>query len=89
MVVNETYSAKALAASGAILGTNGGVLGGFFCTTAGTLQLNEGIAGAGALVVASFAVAVGVFYTLPFNFPPGVACYATLAGGAAGTFAVN
>lgn len=85
MMVNEIFSPLKATASGAIIPATGGYLGGFFCTTAGTLQLDSGIA-AGTNVVASFAVAVGVYYPLPFSFPAG--CYATLGGGAAGTFGV-
>jgi hypothetical protein len=68
--------------------SDGGALGGFFCTTAGTLSITENDSG-GATVVASFAVAVGVFYTLPFTAPVGVRLFANLGGGAAGTFAGN
>lgn len=84
-IVRETGSAKLMTASGAIVPATGGATCGFLCTTAGTIQLDSGIA-AGVNVVPSFAVVVGTWYPLPFAWPTG--CYATLGGGAQGTFGV-
>lgn len=85
MIVNESYTPKAMTASGVVIPTTyGGALGGFFCTVAGTLALTETVGG--ATIVEAFAVAVGTFYTLPFASPPGVGITATLGGGAHGTF---
>lgn len=86
--VQEVFGYKQMAVSGVLLSTAGGRLGGFLCTTAGTVKISEGIAGAGATVVDTTAVAAGTFLPMPFGFPPGTAVYATLAGGATGTFAV-
>lgn len=88
VITNENYSYKRMAASGVVINTAaGGALGGFFCTVAGTLQLTETVGG--AVIIDTFAVAVGIFYTLPFLIPPGVGLTATLAGGAVVTAAYN
>lgn len=87
-MVMESYSPKALAASGPILGALGGNIGGFLCTTSGTVKLDLSIDGTGTVIVAAFAVTAGVFYPMPFSVGNS-AVYATLGGGAAGTFAVN
>lgn len=88
-VVNESYSPWPLAASGLVVGAEGGQIGGFLCTTSGTVRLSYGSAGAGAEFVAEVAVTAGVFLPMPFSIPPGSYAYATLGGGAEGTFAVN
>jgi hypothetical protein len=85
-VVQETFSYKPLTASGVLLGSSGGALGGFLCTVAGTVKITEGQSGAGATIVDTLAVTAGTFYPMPFATPTGA--YATLAGGAQGTFAV-
>lgn len=84
--VNESYAPRPLAASGLVIGANGGALGGFLCTTTGTVRLSYGSDGSGAAIVETFDVTEGVFYPMPFAFPPGVYVYATLVA-AAGTFA--
>lgn len=89
MHVEETYSPLPLAASGIVLGIGGGDIGGFLCTTAGTVKLNLGLAGADATIVDTCAVTAGQFVPMPFAIPAGTAVYATLGGGAKGTFAVN
>lgn len=86
--VQESYRPLPLAASGLVLGQQGGALGGFLCTTTGTLKLSYGNDGSGETIVDTVAVTGGVFLPTPFIFPPGVTVYATLAGGAKGTFAV-
>jgi hypothetical protein len=83
-MVREVYTPVPLAASG-VVKSGACSLGGFFCTTAGTLTLRDGLTGAAPVVVATFAVAVG-FYALPFGFGTGI--WADLAGGAIGTFGV-
>lgn len=89
MDVQEVFSPKPLAASAAIIGLDGGSIGGFLCTTSGTVSLNLGIDGSGTLIVDAVPVTAGVFLPMPFTIPPGVGMYATLAGGAEGTFAIN
>lgn len=81
--VTETFTPVRLAASGAVR-TTAVTLGGFLCTTAGTLQLRNGPTGSDTVIVSSMPVAAGVFYPLPFKFPLGL--YADLGGGAVGTF---
>lgn len=83
--VQEVYGAEPFAANtaGTLFGTNGGNMGGFLCTVSGTLTLVSG----GVTVVNAVPVTAGVFLPLPFTFAIGVTF--TLAGGAAGTFAVN
>ena len=87
MIVNESYPYRPFAANAAgAVTSNGGALGGFACVTAGTLTLTENTGG-GTVVLATMAVSAGIFYTLPFQCAPGTFLYATLAGGAVGTFA--
>ena len=85
-IVQEFYTAVPLAASGVVAGAPA-QLGGFFCTTAGSLQLRNGITVAGNILVATFACNVGQYYPLPFNFPAGL--YAEITGGCVGTFGVS
>lgn len=87
MVVQESFNAKPMTVSGLLLAA-GGALGGFVCTVAGTIKLSEGIAGAGPTIVDTCAVTAGTFLPLPFTFAPDKQVYATLAGGAQGTFAL-
>lgn len=75
-------------ADGLIIGSQGGALGGFLCTASGTVTLSYGQSGGGAAIVNQVPVSAGVFLPMPFEIPPGVFLFATLAGGAAGTFAV-
>lgn len=89
MIVQEQYGALALAASGIILPASGGELGGFLCTTTGTVKLSYGADGSGATIVDTVAVTAGVFLPMPFSFGAGQPVYATLAAGAKGTFAAN
>lgn len=86
MIVNEIFNPLRLTASGPICNANG-ELGGFFCTTAGTLQITAGVTAGGADIVSSFNVTAGTYYPLPFKTPTGA--YAVLGGGAAGTFAIG
>lgn len=87
--VQESYTPKPMTVSGVLLGEQGGALGGFLCTTAGTLKLSYGALGASTTIVDTFDVAEGVFYPMPFMFPvASEPVYATLTG-AAGTFALN
>ncbi len=85
MNVREIWSPKLMTASGPIVAENGS-LGGFFCTTGGTLQVTKGIAAGGADIVAVFDVTEGSYYPLPFICNTGA--YAVLTN-AAGTFAVG
>lgn len=81
--VKDLGQYKRLAASGAVAPVNGTLLR-FICTTAGTLQLTEGIVAGGADIVSSFAVAAGSIYAFNLRCPLGA--WAVLAGGAIGTF---
>lgn len=85
--VQESYIPLPITASGVIV-SGPGATGGFLCTTAGTLKLSYGADGSGATIVDTFSVAAGQFTPLPFSYPPNTIVYATLAGGAKGTFAV-
>lgn len=85
--VQESFGAKLMAASGVVMGTQGGALGGFLCSASGNLKLTQTDA-AGATIVDTTPVTAGVFLPLPFAIPPGFAVYATLSNGATGTFAV-
>jgi hypothetical protein len=86
MEVRESYAAKAMTADGAIL-SRAGQLGGFLCTHDGSIKLTTAAAGAGTVILDTFAVLAGTFYPLPFAFDSAV--YVTFGAGAAGTFAVG
>jgi hypothetical protein len=83
MNVREIYTPKRMTANGMIVPI-GGQIGGFFCTTAGTLQITVGEASGGADMISSFSVAAGTMY--PFNLYCETGAYAVLGGGAVGTF---
>ena len=80
----ETYNPVPMSASGPVsaMAVN---LGGFLCSTSGTLQLRHTNVG-GAIAVASFPVTAGVWHAIPLAFGSGA--YAELGGGATGTFGV-
>ena len=59
-----------------------GALGGFFCTSAGTVKLYDGTDNTGTVIVDEFTVAPSVFYPLPFAFAVGL----YYEGDAIGTF---
>lgn len=86
MLVQETFGAKPMTASGAVFGASGGVLGGFICTISGSLKLTVGTDGLGATIVDTLPVTAGAFTPLPFTFSGAV--YAALTGGAQGSFAI-
>lgn len=91
MKVEESYGYVQFAADadGLVIGlTNGGSIGGFLCQTSGTIKLNKDTSG-GATIVDTLAVTAGIFYPIPLAVPPAMGVYATLAGGAAGTFFCN
>lgn len=85
MVVQESFSPKAMTASGAVLGASGGTLGGFLATVTGTIKLTY-TDGAGQTILDTCPVTAGVFLPIPAVFSAGQAVYATLGGGAQGTF---
>lgn len=85
MKVREVWSPLKLAASGTCCPV-GGSLGGFLCTTAGTLAISEGVDSGGNEIVEAFDVAEGSYYPLPFKMDRGG--YATLSS-AKGTFAMS
>ena len=58
-------------------------LGGFLCTTAGTLQVRDGIDNTGRIVIPSVAVTAGQYINFPANLHDG--CYVECGGGAAVT----
>ena len=82
--VREIWSPKLMTASGCVVQENG-ALGGFFCTTGGTVQITRGVIAGGADMVPSFTAVAGTYYPLPFICNTGA--YAVL--GASGTFAVG
>jgi hypothetical protein len=86
MNVREVFTHKRMTASGAIF-SGIGALGGFLCTTAGTLVIKEGTDGTGSEVVSSLTLTAGQWVPLPFAFAGGA--HATLGGGCIGTFAVG
>lgn len=63
----------------------GGILGGFLCTTDGTLEITVGEVSGGADIVSAFSVTAGSYYPMPFYCQDGA--YAVLTT-ATGTFAV-
>lgn len=79
----EYYTPKRMAASGMLVPA-GSAVGGFLCTTAGTLQITAGEVSGGADIVSSFAVTAGTYYALKMYMETGA--YAVLGGGAIGTF---
>lgn len=85
--VHEVYNPKIANASTALLGSSGGVIGGFLCTVSGTLSLDYSTDGTGSKFVDTLPVTAGTFYPLPFAVQ-GAPVYATLGGGAKGTFAL-
>lgn len=88
--VEESYGYQVFAANatGAITHGSEGALGGFLCSTSGTLTLTETVGG--ATVVASMPVTAGIFHSMPFLVPRAAASFTVvLGGGASGTFAVN
>lgn len=85
MRVQEVGDHKRMAASGTIV-SSGGIVLGFLCTTAGTLQITEGIAAGGSDIVSSLTLAAGAFIPLGFACPNGA--YAVLGGGCVGTFII-
>lgn len=86
MLVQEGYTPVRLAASGPIF-AGPGVVSHFFCTTPGTLEIEDGSDGLGAVAVSPFSVELGKCY--PFNFAFSNGAYANLTGGAIGTFGVG
>lgn len=88
--VQESYGPRPMAANaaGVIVGSNGGAIGGFLCVVSGTVTLNFGSDNTGTTFVDAVPVTAGVFLPMPFEIPPGSYAYATLAGGAKGTFAI-
>lgn len=83
MKVQEVWSPKKMSASGTVV-PRGGSLAGVFCTTAGTVEISDGVDAGGTNVVASFTAVAATWYPLPFKFDRGA--YATLGGGFVGTF---
>lgn len=74
---------KRVAASGNIVGVGGQLLR-FICTTAGTLQITEGIIAGGADILSAIPVAQGTVLILNIDCPLGA--WAVMTGGLIGTF---
>jgi hypothetical protein len=83
--VREVWKPKRMTASG-MLQERGRSIGGFFCTTGGTVQITVGETSGGADIVSQFTAVAATYYPLPFYCQDGA--YVVLGGGAAGTFAV-
>lgn len=77
------YVAVGANAAGTLIASGEGAvaLGGFVCSTSGTLTLTEG---SGGSILASTPVTAGVVLPLPVPCPKG--CIYQLGGGASGTF---
>jgi hypothetical protein len=84
MNVRELYTPKRMTATGMICAA-GGSLGGFFCTTGGTVQITVGEAAGGADMVSAFTAVAGTFYPLGFRCDTGAFAVLTTA---IGTFLV-
>lgn len=82
---SECYTPKPLAASGVVF-AGIGKIGGFLCSTAGTIVVRDGPLGTSSIVVASMPVTAGVWHAMPFSFGSG--CWIDLAGGATGTVGI-
>lgn len=78
-IFNESYAPKRVAASGQIVNPAGN-LGGMFCVAAGTVTIRNGPGATDTVIIDTFPVSIGVYYSLPFTFPNGA--YADIAGGA-------
>lgn len=85
-MVQESWSYKPLVASGQVAARDG-QLGGFLCSTAGTVTVYDNAAATGNVMVANMPVTAGVYHPMPFSFTTG--CYFVLAGGATGTVAFD
>lgn len=84
MNVKEIWTPKPMSASGKLVAA-GGHIGGFLCTTDGTLKITAGETSGGADIVSQISVTAGTYYPMPFYCQTGA--YAVLTS-AAGTFAV-
>lgn len=84
MQVKEIWNPKPMTASGPLV-ERGHHIGGFLCTTDGTLQVTAGVVSGGADIVSAISVTAGSYYPMPFYCQNGA--YAVLTT-AAGTFAV-
>lgn len=79
MIVTEGYNPKHMAASGAVFSSSG-TLCGVFCTTAGTVAVNDGATSGDPEIVAVFTMSASTFYCLPMSLNNG--CYLALGDGA-------
>lgn len=76
MIYKELYTPKAVAANGTYTHAAGEGIGGFFCTTAGTLTIT-----ADSVLLPAIVVSASVYYPLPMA---AVSISAVCSGGAAG-----
>lgn len=87
MHVQERYTPKPVAANSTVTISGSGV-GGFLCTTSGTITLvRDDGQGATTTLVNAMAVTAGVYYPLPFYLGPTGGTFTT-AGGAVGCLGV-
>jgi hypothetical protein len=76
--VQETYTAKPVSASGAVV-VGQGAIAGFLCTGAGTIQLRKGTTVAGTIIMVAMACTVGQWVPFPHADDTGV--YAEVTSG--------
>lgn len=81
--VIEVFTPKRMSSTGVVC-SPGSTLGGFFCTTSGTVRIRSGTDVSAPILLDTFDAVAGVFYPMPFSVPAGA--YAELGGGAVGTF---
>jgi hypothetical protein len=73
------YKYKNMAASGLVKNSDG-KLGGIFCasSSSGTAKVWDNTAGSGDVVVNTFTLVAGTYYSIPAIFKTG--CYVTIGG---------
>lgn len=84
-VVNEVAMPVVLTSSGPVCSPSGALVG-FLAATTGTVAITAGTTAGGSNIVLATSVSPGQWLPMPFACPTGA--YATLAGGATGTFGV-
>lgn len=80
MIVSEVYTPTQCPVNASTNVQAQNCIGGFFCTTAGTLTVLV----SGVTVVPVFDVTAGVWHPLPFTVPMGATVTFTTGGGAVG-----
>lgn len=82
MAVQEAFTPLRVTAASTVLFAGAGLLGGFLCTTSGTVTVQDGT---GADIVSAIAVTPGQFVSMPFACGKGATIL--LTGGCIGTVA--